>query len=67
VPGSGKLSRQGQRLLGVSRHSGAGIRHFENLKSSSLDEVLENFHVSREQVQAVIDFAAKSAEPPCAA
>ena len=40
---------------------------FENLKCSSLDEVLENFHVSREQVQAVLDFAAKSAEPPRAA
>jgi uncharacterized protein (DUF433 family) len=37
---------------------------FENLKSSSLDEVLENFHVTREQVQAVLDFAAKSAVPP---
>lgn len=36
---------------------------FENLKSSSIDEVLENFHVTREQVQAVLDFAAKSAEP----
>jgi len=37
---------------------------FENLKSSSLDEVLENFHVTRDQVRAVLDFAAKSAEPP---
>ncbi len=36
---------------------------FENLKSSSLDEVLENFHATRDQVQAVLDFAAKSAEP----
>ena len=37
---------------------------FENLKCSSLDEVLENFHVTRDQVQAVLDFAAKSAVPP---
>jgi uncharacterized protein (DUF433 family) len=37
---------------------------FENLKSSSIEEVLENFHVTRDQVQAVLDFAAKSAEPP---
>ena len=36
---------------------------FENLKCSPLDEVLENFHVTREQVQAVLDFAAKSALP----
>lgn len=35
---------------------------FENLKSSTLEEVLENFPVSREQVQAVLDFVAKSAE-----
>jgi len=34
---------------------------FENLKCSSLEEVLENFNVSREQAQGVLDFAAKSA------
>jgi uncharacterized protein (DUF433 family) len=33
---------------------------FENLKTSMLEEVLENFHVTREQVQTVLDFAAKS-------
>lgn len=37
---------------------------FENLKTSSIDEVLENFPVTRDQVQAVLDFAAKSAETP---
>ena len=37
---------------------------FENLKCSSVDEVLENFHATREQVRAVLDFAAKSAVPP---
>jgi uncharacterized protein (DUF433 family) len=37
---------------------------FENLKCSSIEEVLENFPVTREQVQAVLDFAARSAEPP---
>jgi uncharacterized protein (DUF433 family) len=37
---------------------------FENLKTSPLEEVLENFHVTREQVQTVLDFAAKSARPP---
>jgi len=36
---------------------------FENLKTSSLEEVLENFHVTRDRVQCVLDFAAKSAEP----
>jgi uncharacterized protein (DUF433 family) len=37
---------------------------FENLKTSPPEEVLENFHVTREQVQTVLDFAAKSAQPP---
>ena len=37
---------------------------FENLKTSSIEEVLENFHVTREQVQAVLDFVAKSTEAP---
>jgi uncharacterized protein (DUF433 family) len=37
---------------------------FENLKTSPLDEVLENFHVTREQVQTVLDFAAKSSRAP---
>jgi uncharacterized protein (DUF433 family) len=40
---------------------------FENLKCSPLEEVLENFPVSREQVLAVLDFAAKSASTPYAA
>ena len=35
---------------------------FENLKSSSLEEVLENFPVTRDQIQAVLDFAARSAQ-----
>ena len=33
---------------------------FENLKNSPIEEVSENFHVTREQVQCVLDFAAKS-------
>jgi uncharacterized protein (DUF433 family) len=34
------------------------------LKTSSIGEVLENFHVTREQIQTVLDFAAKSTEAP---
>lgn len=37
---------------------------FENLKCSSIDEVMENFPVSRDQVLAVLDFAARSSVPP---
>ena len=36
---------------------------FENLKSSPIEEVLENFPVTREQIQTVLDFVAPSAEP----
>jgi uncharacterized protein (DUF433 family) len=39
---------------------------FENLKTSPIEEVLENFHVTREQVQSVLDFAAKSSQSPLA-
>ena len=35
---------------------------FENLKSSTIEEVLENFHVTRDEIQTVVDFAAKSAQ-----
>jgi uncharacterized protein (DUF433 family) len=37
---------------------------FGNLKTSSLEAVLENFHVTREQVQRALDLAAKSAQSP---
>jgi uncharacterized protein (DUF433 family) len=37
---------------------------FENLKTSPIDEVLENFPVTREQVQTVLDFAARSTQIP---
>ena len=37
---------------------------FENLKDSPIDEILENFNVTRDQVQIVLDFAAKSAQTP---
>jgi hypothetical protein len=65
----GERSRQTQRGVGLPGHPSSAI--FENLKSSSLDEILEYFPVSRVQVQAVLDFAAKSGEasldPPRAA
>lgn len=37
---------------------------FENLKSSPIEEVPENFHVTGDQILTVLDFAAKSAETP---
>ncbi len=37
---------------------------FENLKCSTVEEVLENFPVTRDQVQAVLEFVAKTAAAP---
>lgn len=34
---------------------------FENLKNSPMEELLENFPVTRQQVLTILDFAAKSA------
>jgi uncharacterized protein (DUF433 family) len=35
---------------------------FENLQDMSVDEIVEEFGVTREQVQAVLQFAAHTAE-----
>jgi uncharacterized protein (DUF433 family) len=41
---------------------------FENLESgASIDEISEWFHLTREQIQAVIEFAARSLDPPAVA
>jgi uncharacterized protein (DUF433 family) len=38
---------------------------FENLESgASVDEIAEWFHITSEQIQAVIEFAARSLDPP---
>ena len=36
---------------------------FENLKTSPIEEILENFNVTREQIQTVLEFAARSTQP----
>lgn len=41
---------------------------FENLEAgSSIDEIIEQFHVTREQIQSVLEFAARSVEPEATA
>jgi uncharacterized protein (DUF433 family) len=38
---------------------------FENLEAgSSIGEIIEQFHVTQEQIQAVLEFAARSLDPP---
>ncbi|HXJ44281.1 MAG TPA: DUF433 domain-containing protein [Bryobacteraceae bacterium] len=35
---------------------------FENLKTSPVDAIIENFHLTRDQVQTVLEFAARSTQ-----
>jgi len=38
---------------------------FESLElGSSIEEIIEQYHVTREQIQAVLDFAARSLDAP---
>ena len=38
---------------------------FENLEAgASIDEIVEQFHVTPEQIKAVLEFAARSLDPP---
>ena len=38
---------------------------FENLEAgASIEEIMDWFHVTREQVKAVLEFAARSLDPP---
>jgi uncharacterized protein (DUF433 family) len=38
---------------------------FENLEAGSdIEEILEQFHVTREQIQTVLEFAARSLDAP---
>ncbi len=55
--------REGKRSVGVSWYRRSRVGDFENLKSSPIEEVLENFHVTRDQIQTVLDFAARVGSP----
>lgn len=38
---------------------------FENLEyGATIEDIIENYHVTREQIQSVLEFAAQSAAPP---
>jgi uncharacterized protein (DUF433 family) len=38
---------------------------FENLEAgATIDEIIDQFDVTREQIQAVLEFAARSLDPP---
>jgi hypothetical protein len=51
--------------MGISRHADAGFRRFDNLEAgASIEEILDWFHVTREQVSAVLEFVACCLDAP---
>ena len=56
---------KGQRSMGLSRHPSPVATIFENLEDGmTIEEVMEQFDVTREQIQAVLEFAALSLDAP---
>jgi uncharacterized protein (DUF433 family) len=65
MSGSGKRAQQAQRRLGVQSTRMPVATVLENLEAGSrIEEIIEQFHVTREQVQAVLKFAARSLDAP---
>ena len=59
----GKHPWQSQRRMGIQGHPVATV--FENLEAGlTVEEVMEEFSVTREQINAVLHFAAKSLAAP---
>ncbi|HEV2197976.1 MAG TPA: DUF433 domain-containing protein [Candidatus Acidoferrum sp.] len=65
MPGGGKRSwqRSGAWVFRGTRLPVATI--FENLEDGlTIEEIMEQFDITREQINAVLDFAARSLETP---
>jgi len=65
MPRGGERARPAQRRLGIQGYpdaGGYGLREFE--AGSEVEEIIERFHVTREQIRAVLEFAARSLEAP---
>ena len=56
------MPRQSERRLGVQGHAHAGVRDLRDLESgANLDDIMKWYDgLDREQVKAVIEFAARS-------
>ena len=64
MPRRGKCARSPPRRLGFQRYPNVAAI-FENLEAGSdIEEIIEQFHVTREQVQAVLEFATRSLDAP---
>jgi len=64
MPGGGKHPRQSRRRMGFPRDRTPVSTVFENLQDMGVDELMQEFGVTREQVESVLQFAAHSAEAP---
>ena len=66
MPRRRKCTGSTQRCIWVFRDTRMPVSIvFENLESgASIEEIVEWFHVTREQVVAVLEFAARSLDPP---
>jgi hypothetical protein len=63
--GSRKCARKSQRGVGFPWNPLARGYNLENLEDGlSIEEIMEQFDVTREHVTAVLDFAARSLEAP---
>jgi hypothetical protein len=63
MPSSRKRPRQGKWCLGFSWHTFARCRHFRKPEDGlTIDQIMEQFDVTREQITAVLEFAASSQE-----
>jgi len=63
--GGGKRARKSQRRVGFRGTRLPVATVFENLEDDmSIEEIMEQFDVTREQVTAVLDFAAQSLAAP---
>ena len=61
-----KHPRQGQRRLCLQRHKNARLSLvFENIElGASIEDIVEWHHLNREQIVAVLEFAARSLDAP---
>ena len=59
---SRERSREGERRVGLEGHADAGFRDLRELEAgANLDQIMEWYDgLDREQVKAVIEFAARS-------
>jgi hypothetical protein len=64
MPGGGECSRQSERSVGLQRYSDTRGSRLENREDGlTIDEVIQQFPVTREQIKAVLEFAARSLDP----